>query len=787
VEMLKRRSYGKKSDKRVDRKRASRACSSCRFRKVRCDLLITGSPCTSCRLYGMSCSIPTDRRLKSTKDPVLELNPKDVIDGSRKNAQDAGNLELPESVRLSRYFPAKTTQALNLRQTKLPDDQNLQYWVDSPRRPEGADYDQLATRKKTGDWKIWLPNYAAPLSQSITREDYKRLHGEGAFIVPENSIRNELLRSYIQFVHPTIPVLDLEQFLMAVDGTSNEVEGVSFLVFQAVMFAATAFETPASVKAEKSQNRETLRATRYSRIYALYIAGCEENRLAILQTFLLMTSWDGSNQGSPCARSCIGIAKAIFQSIQMSPTDAETQTLHRKPGLWKSIEWTLYIRDRLVALLTNSPFQVEESIFRSPMLQTFDLQAGPLSTKSCLAKTKIHPAIRDPFLGGLMAEVTINIAKLCKWISRVLPCQPRNPSKDYIPSLNHSSSGAEVLLRDMELMAWKNSLPKLLQLRFSSPIRGVGKHEDVLLVFRVMLDGLYNLASYRLHQPRLYLMHFDLPEVLDISQHRTLSAVSGMTDTYQFLCSNGPPDMFPEGLVRLLETSIKFHLSDFASSIPSTRKSAVMNFQLCAEGLQKLGETYPLANRVLAGLDASVSNTGDLVSHTGGFTMPASDAETVYRPASERYAEKRVSYDGSSDSTGTTLSQTIGNLDVSQTSSLLSSHFMMTSSERTLLLDLASPAMTTSTSNVESLSDTSSPVASTASVDGPFSYWDVFVNSEMCCKDDFPEIPSRAEDLDSTSASYGPQKSSYLDIETEEEGDEEMRLDIFQYRAGPLK
>jgi len=39
------------------RKRAKRACVRCRTRKVRCDVVLAGTPCTNCKLDGEECVI----------------------------------------------------------------------------------------------------------------------------------------------------------------------------------------------------------------------------------------------------------------------------------------------------------------------------------------------------------------------------------------------------------------------------------------------------------------------------------------------------------------------------------------------------------------------------------------------------------------------------------------------------------------------------------------------------------------------------------------------------------
>lgn len=46
------------------KRRASRACCCCRARKVRCDVVEHGAPCTNCRLDQVECIVSESRRRK---------------------------------------------------------------------------------------------------------------------------------------------------------------------------------------------------------------------------------------------------------------------------------------------------------------------------------------------------------------------------------------------------------------------------------------------------------------------------------------------------------------------------------------------------------------------------------------------------------------------------------------------------------------------------------------------------------------------------------------------------
>lgn len=84
------------------------------------------------------------------------------------------------------------------------------------------------------------PRFLKPLPARIAPEDLEFLRFRGALSIPESGLRNELLRSYTQWVHSFMPIVNLQELLRCV--AENDPEGdISVLLFQAVMFVGTAF------------------------------------------------------------------------------------------------------------------------------------------------------------------------------------------------------------------------------------------------------------------------------------------------------------------------------------------------------------------------------------------------------------------------------------------------------------------------------------------------------------------------------------------------------------------
>lgn len=108
-----------------------------------------------------------------------------------------------------------------------------------------------------------LPPYIKPLPSRMAMEDAAHLARKGALSIPETSFRNELIRSYVEYVHPYMPLIDLHDFLRAVDKGTGESGRVSLLLFQAVMFTGVAFVDMSYLTAAGYATRKAARKAFY--------------------------------------------------------------------------------------------------------------------------------------------------------------------------------------------------------------------------------------------------------------------------------------------------------------------------------------------------------------------------------------------------------------------------------------------------------------------------------------------------------------------------------------------
>jgi len=111
--------------------------------------------------------------------------------------------------------------------------------------------------------QAFLPPYIKPVPARMAMEDVGHLWKKGALSIPDTKFRNELLRSYIEYVHPYMPLIELHDFLRIVDKGTGDEGRISLLLFQAVMFTGVAFVDMSYLTAAGYATRKAARKAFY--------------------------------------------------------------------------------------------------------------------------------------------------------------------------------------------------------------------------------------------------------------------------------------------------------------------------------------------------------------------------------------------------------------------------------------------------------------------------------------------------------------------------------------------
>jgi hypothetical protein len=86
-----------------------------------------------------------------------------------------------------------------------------------------------------------LPSYLKPLPERMTSAQVDYLFAKGALSLLDIPVRNALFQSYLEFVHPYMPLIEVTELMEVIEEGTGASGRISLLLFQAIMFAGAAF------------------------------------------------------------------------------------------------------------------------------------------------------------------------------------------------------------------------------------------------------------------------------------------------------------------------------------------------------------------------------------------------------------------------------------------------------------------------------------------------------------------------------------------------------------------
>jgi hypothetical protein len=219
-----------------------------------------------------------------------------------------------------------------------------------------------------------LPSFIRPLPKTLAEDDLEFLERKGAFTLPEAEIRDEILRSYVSTVHPFMPILDVRALLTAV---TNNTKGdqISLLLFQAVMFAGLSALDPQLIQRIGFTSTKHARQVFFARVRLLHDLDVEPEGKSMLQALMLMSLWYGGRNEQRNSWYYTGLALSLAQNMGLH---REPDNSHPEQHLRRRLLWSLYIRDRLIALGTRRPMRIRDDEYEVPMLSQQDFDCAPL-------------------------------------------------------------------------------------------------------------------------------------------------------------------------------------------------------------------------------------------------------------------------------------------------------------------------------------------------------------------------------------------------------------------------
>ncbi|OBT61984.1 hypothetical protein VE03_08662 [Pseudogymnoascus sp. 23342-1-I1] len=215
-------------------------------------------------------------------------------------------------------------------------------------------------------------------------------------------MQSELLKSYADFVHSRMPILDLEEYLLMVNYMDDKPDEqrtdsgefknsgrkqISFLLFQAVLYAGLGYLSAKALREAGFQSRSSAQTIFFNRVTLLYSFNTCDDRLSVIQSLLLMTLCASTSE----ARHWLSLATSFSQSLGLNRDVSSSSLSLQRKHLHRRIWWTAFLRDRILALGSNDDssrtfiIKLEDCHIELLSLEDFDLDENRLNHETVSA------------------------------------------------------------------------------------------------------------------------------------------------------------------------------------------------------------------------------------------------------------------------------------------------------------------------------------------------------------------------------------------------------------------
>ncbi|KAI8240650.1 Cutinase transcription factor 1 beta [Colletotrichum sp. SAR 10_99] len=656
---------------KITKRRAARACVSCRARKVRCDV-VEGAPCGNCRWDNVECVVQESRRRKKNLLTASTAGHHVVGAEAQLRSKGANPINIHSSAELRRPSNASVASvngsiaanpvaaaaagvSMDQRSGYRNDSAALLTKLQSAAAAASADSNsrrllsnllaqaslfggissgggaavaggdgrtsQFLASLEEPDLHAQLPAFVKPLPAKIAQEDVTYLHAKGALTLPALTLQNALLQAYVEYVHPYMPLLELYDFLATINAHDGLNGQISLFLYQAVMFAATAFVDMKVLREAGYPTRKAARKAFFQKTRLLYDFDYESDRLVLVQALLLMTYWYETPDDQKDTWHWMGVAISLAHTIGLHRDPAATSMPPRKQKLWKRIWWSCFMRDRLIALGMRRPTRIKDEDFDVPMLQEADFELEVLPEDNTVIPTECI-LLRDVAMQKELAALCISKAQLCICISHMLKAQYSVLIRDKMRPENTVNSTMmlfpnkkldnveSVTSVDLELMAWAETLPPICQYRPLTPL-DVKNGRSTVAVQRTLLHMVYFTTISALHRPQFLPsspVHAPTTsrQVQEMSRLRVRDAAMHVTRMAAELHQLRLEKYLPTTGVTVILPAMIIHLLEMKNPVSQSRDRATRGFRQCMRVMEKLREIYAAADYATGFLDAAL-------------------------------------------------------------------------------------------------------------------------------------------------------------------------------------
>jgi hypothetical protein len=458
----------------MPKKRRATACDLCRSRKVRCDVLYIGAPCSSCSKQASHCAVSTGHSSLPEPKPQRAV-PSARTHRFRINARPGHVGEY--GPRVSSVTSNKSPRSTGLHDVRSP--VNHGTTVDNP-------------------VSLHLPAYITPVSTGVGSDSLRILVQQDALAFPPPHIVDEIIRSFLCYVYPLLPILRLDTFLDALEGKPGH--AISPLLFQAVLLAGAVFVDFSGFQHEGFQQCKDVQRTLFGRAKALYDMEVEVNPVTVVQSLLLMTYWHSRLNDFQGRVHWLRIAISLATEAGLHNPDLqyeEPAENHFRRRLWSCC----IIRSSLVCIGERRQALVPQAVLchHDPDL----LKGDDVSLSRALESYSVAYTQQDLVDFG---KLFLQELELCRNIQHILHTlyefsgvrvsEPGIPIMTLIPKAE--AMGSSVVSLDEKLRIWHGQASQLGAFE-----QRQGPFGSIVSLHSAVLEMLYYTSLSTVHRPMM--------------------------------------------------------------------------------------------------------------------------------------------------------------------------------------------------------------------------------------------------------------------------------------------
>ncbi|KAL4918659.1 fungal-specific transcription factor domain-containing protein [Aspergillus aurantiobrunneus] len=578
------------------RQRASRACETCHARKVRCDAASLGVPCTNCVAFSIECRIPTPKRKKNQTKPKEAADNDDTDNKSQSQEKREESLPIPGKDAFGYQNSAMAVNGMPV--TTLTDtqaaeqaSQNSTYtqfmkpkFARAPIKEAGrvaylGESSNLSLLVQDRHGTTDVVHYPLPPNIRGSRAritdldslELEILHQRGAFLLPPKPLCDELVDAYFKWVAPVVPIVNRSRFMRHYRDPKNP---PSLLLLQAILLAGSRVCTNSQLM-DANGSTTPAAMTFYKRAKALYDANYEDDRVTIVQALVLLGwYWEGPEDVTKNVFYWTRVAIVVAQGSGMHRSVESSQLSKPDKRLWKRIWWTLFTRDRSVAVALGRPIGIN----------TDDADVGML-TEDDFVEDEIDVVAETP-PDPVHVQFFLQYVKLCEIMGLVL-------SQQYsVASKSRRMNAMDLTHSDMALADWLQNCPKEVcwqrqRHHFWAALLHANYYTTLCLLHRAHMPPASSVpSSYRVE------------EMAYPSRTIAFQAAGMITLIIENLQTHNEIRYTPAFIVYSLFSALIMHVYQMRSSVPSVVATCQERINVCMQALKDVSKVWLVAKMV---------------------------------------------------------------------------------------------------------------------------------------------------------------------------------------------